>query len=93
MASEGLGVRRRVRGALAKRFSKGRRVRFVRRVADLYEAASWFHLTLFLFYGAPIDASHGLTWRKRFALARRMRRNTTKIQSMSPLAWWESGPP
>lgn len=81
MASEGLGVRRRVRGALAKRFSKGRRVRFVRRVADLYEAASWFHLTLFLFYGAPIDASHGLTWRKRFALARRMRRNTTKIQT------------
>jgi len=53
----------------------------VRRVADAYEAASWFHLTLFLFYGAPIDPSHGLTWRKRFGLARRMRRNTTKIQT------------
>ena len=50
-------------------------------MADAYEAASWFPLTLFMFYGAPIDPSYGLTWRRRFALARRMRRNTTKIQT------------
>lgn len=53
----------------------------VRQLADAYEAASWVHLTLFMFYGAPIDPSYGLTWRKRFGLARRMRRNTAEVQT------------
>ncbi len=81
MAAKGSGSQGRVRGVLGRRFSRGRRTRLVRWLADAYEAASWFHLTLFIFYGAPIDPSYGLTWRKRFGLARRMRRNTTKIET------------
>lgn len=55
--------------------------RFVRWLADVYEAAGWLPLTIFMFHGAPIDPSYGLTWRRRLALARRMRRNTTKVQT------------
>ena len=53
----------------------------VRRLADAYEAVAWLPLTLFMFYGMSIDPSYGLTWRRRFALARRMRRNTTNIET------------
>ena len=81
MTSKRSGLRGRVNGVVSRRLSRGRRSRLVRRLADAYEAASWFPLTLFMFYGAPIDPSYGLTWRRRFALARRMRRNTTKIQT------------
>lgn len=70
-----------MRGAIEQRFPPVRRTQLVRRLADAYESASWVHLTLFLFYGANIDPAYGFTWRRRFALARRMRRNTTKIET------------
>jgi hypothetical protein len=50
-------------------------------VGRSYEAASWLHVTVFLMYGLRIHPSYGLTWRKRLSLARRMRRNTTRVQT------------
>lgn len=59
----------------------GMRFRLVRGVSRAFEAASWFHVAVFLFYGARIHPSYGLTWRRRLGLARRMRRNTRKVQT------------
>jgi O-methyltransferase len=74
------GIKRRLRKAVPKSW-KAYRNRLAHRLADAYEAASWFHLTIFLFYGVNIDPAYGLTWRKRLALARRMRKNTTKVET------------
>lgn len=74
------GIKRRLR-AKAPTSWRSFRDRVAHRMANTYEAASWFHLTVFLFYGAPIDPAYGFTWRKRLALARRMRRNTTKVET------------
>jgi hypothetical protein len=57
------------------------RARIATGVVDLYEAASWLHVAVFLFYGARFHPSYGLTWPRRLALARRMRRNTRRLQT------------
>ena len=57
------------------------RIKVIRWVGRFYESASWLHVTVFLMYGLQIHPSYGLTWRKRLSLARRMRRNTTKVQT------------
>ncbi len=57
------------------------RVAVTGRVSKLYESASWPLVTLFLMYGLQTHPAYGLTWRKRLSLARRLYRNTTRVQT------------
>lgn len=56
-------------------------LRIAATVKAAFEAVSWLHVTVFLLYGLKIHPSYGLTWRKRIALARRMRRNTARVET------------
>lgn len=74
--------------ALPERASSARNARRVKTrfaitgwVTRTYESASWLHVTVFLLYGAQIHPSYGLTWPKRLKLARRLRWNTTQVQT------------
>ena len=69
--------------ARAKRNDRRAQLRFTITgwVGKIYESASWLHVTVFLMYGLRTHPSYGLTWRKRLSLARRMRRNTTRVQT------------
>lgn len=62
-----------------RRWWKRNRIPLVVGVRRSYEALSWFHVTVFLLYGLKVHPSYGLTWRKRFALARRLRANTKRV--------------
>jgi hypothetical protein len=58
-----------------------REVWLIGKLRSFYEVASLPFIATFLLYDKRIDPSYGLTWRKRFALARRMRRTTRKVQT------------
>jgi hypothetical protein len=65
--------------------SPSRRTKFEMRVNEwlrrAYISGTFPIVVLFLFHDRRIHPSYGMTWRKKFRLARRMYRNTQRIQT------------
>lgn len=59
------------------------RNRVNRWVMRAHRAAALPFSVLFLFYDTDIHPAYGMTWRRKLSLARRMHRNTRRIQSLT----------